>query len=87
MARDEVADKLLVITAAREAILVANFRVGLARVNFRAMRLRQHARHDQPHPGAITRTVRHRHHARGNLLIVDEGMAEILLGALQRSLK
>ena len=85
--RDEVADELLVVTATGETIFAGDFRVGLARVNFRAMQLRQHARHDQPHPGAITRTVRHRHDARSNLLIVDEGMAEILLSALQGRFK
>jgi hypothetical protein len=87
VACDKVADKLLVVTPARETILAANFRVGLARINLRPMHLRQHARHEQPHPGAIARTVDHRDNARRNLLIVDEGMAEILLGALQRSLK
>ena len=75
MFRDEVADELLVVTAARETILAADFRVGLARVNFRAMCFRQHTSHDQPHTRAIARTVCDRNDTRGDFLVVNKGMA------------
>jgi hypothetical protein len=46
------------------------------------MHLRQHARHEQPHPGTIAGTIDCRNNACLNLLIVNKGMAKILLGAL-----
>jgi len=85
--RDEAADESFIVTATGETILAADFRVRLARINFRAMRFRQHAGHEQPHTGAIAGTIDDRNDARGNLLIVNKGMAKIRLRALQRSLK
>jgi hypothetical protein len=74
---------LLVVTAAGETILAADFRVGLARVNVRAMHLRQHAGHEHSHSGTVTRTIDDRNDALGDFLIVNEKMTKIPLGALQ----
>jgi hypothetical protein len=47
----------------------------------------QHAGHEQPRSGTIARTIDDRNDARGNFFISNEGMAKILFGPLQRSLK
>jgi hypothetical protein len=84
---DEAADELLIVTSTGETIFAADLRIRLAWINFRTMHFCQHARHEQPHSGAIAGAIDNRNDARGKLLIVNKGMAKITLGALQRSLK
>ncbi|HZL80251.1 MAG TPA: hypothetical protein VFC17_15565 [Candidatus Limnocylindrales bacterium] len=84
---DETANELLIVTATGKAILAADFCVGLARINFWIIQLRQHAGHEQPHSGAIARAIHNRKNPRRNLFFVNKRMAKVRLCAFQGSFK
>ena len=83
----EVADELLIVTAARKTILAANLGVRLARVHVGAMHFSQHAGHEQAYACAIAGAVDDRGDAPGDLGFGDKGTIQAGQRPLARFLK